>query len=390
MQPIYLDNAATTPILPEVAEKVRQVSLVAANPASMHREGQRARQWLEDAREAIADGLGADLGAAGGDRLVFTSGGTEANNLALLGLAGKDPAHLEHPAHLITSRLEHPSVAKAVDELERRGWLVDRLAPDSGGVISPELLATSLRDDTRLVSITYTSHETGVVQPIGELAAVCNSRGVPLHSDAMQAVGKMPIDFSALGLAALSLSGHKFHGPTGIGGLLLRRDAEPLSQAFGGNQEASLRPGTQPTALAVGMQVALGACLTEIESHSVHVQALREQFEARILAEIPAAVVHGRKATRSPYLSNISLVGCHRERLLMALDLAEVACSTGSACESGSTEPSPTLKAMGCPGEQLDSALRFSFSHQNTTAEIDAAAGRIVAVYHDLESQNSG
>jgi cysteine desulfurase len=384
MQPIYLDNAANTPILPDVAETVRQVSLTAANPASLHRAGQRARQLLNDARESIAASLGADLEAARGDRLVFTSGGTEANNLALFGLAGMTPAHL------ITTHLEHPSIAKAADELERRGWRVDRLAPDRAGVIDPELLTETLRDDTRLVSITYANHETGVIQPILAMAAVCNARSVPLHTDAVQAVGKLRVDFAELGVVALSFSGHKFHGPTGVGGLILRRDAQPIAQVFGGSQEASLRPGTQPTALVAGMQVALGACLTEIESHTTHVHSLRDRFEARLAAKIPAAVIHGAQASRSPYVSNISLVGQHRERLLMALDLADVACSTGSACESGSTEPSPTLRAMGCSGDLLDSAIRFSFSHQNTLSEIDEAAVRIVAVYHHLESQNKG
>ncbi|MEZ6069219.1 MAG: cysteine desulfurase family protein [Pirellulales bacterium] len=383
MQPIYFDNAATTPLLPAAADAVRRVSLGSANPASMHRAGQQARQILENAREDVAARLGADLSAAGGDRLVFTSGGTEANNLALFGLAGNVPGHL------VTTHMEHPSVAKAADELERRGWHVDRLAPNEHGQVEVDTLAAAIRDDTRLVSVMLVSHETGVIQPTHELAALCARRRVPLHCDAVQAVGKLPVRFAESGVTALSFSGHKFHGPTGVGGLLLRRAADLAPRSFGGSQEGSLRPGTQPTGLIAGMQVALDASLDRLDAHTTQVTRLRDHFEARLAAAVPRIVVHGSAAPRSPYVSNVSLVGCDRQQMLMALDLAAVACSTGSACESGSAEPSPTLAAMGCGETLLGSAIRFSFSHLNTLAEVDEAVTRIAAVCGRMAGENS-
>ena len=376
---IYLDHNATTPTRPEVVEAMSRYT-DCANPASQHRLGQAARRALEDARQRIAEILGADLNCLEPDRLIFTSGGTEANNLALLGITRQT----DTPGQLVVSAIEHASVLEPAEYLMEQGWRLDTLGVDPNGVVCVDQLARLLNEQTRLVSVTLGNHETGTLQPIGALAEICNAAGVPLHTDAVAAVGKVPVDFRRLGVAAMSMAAHKFRGPMGIGALILRPDVLIKPLFFGGHQQEATRPGTEPVALAVGMQTALELWRQEQDEHAWHLTALRERFEAGLKAGYPKAVVHGERALRLPHISNIAFPGLDGQVMVLALDMAGVACSIGSACASGSTELSPTLRAMGLSGELVASSLRFSLGATTTEAEIDEAIRRILHVCSEL------
>lgn len=392
--PIYLDHNATTPILPEVAEAMLAcLHSSPANPGSQHAPGRAARRTLEGARQRIAELLGANLAGMQADRLIFTSGGTESNNLALRSTlfptavdgsrasasATVDP---EEPPHLIISSIEHPSIDGTADLLAAEGVAVDRAPVDEQGVVRIEDLEALLRPTTRLVSVMLANNETGVVQPVAEIARRCAARGVPVHTDATQAVGKIEVDFESLGTAVMTFAAHKFHGPVGIGGLLVRGDRPPLGW-FGG-QAGAERPGAAPVALAVGMRAALEAWAAEAEPRRRRLTDLRDRFEAAVSAGVPDLVVVAAAAERLPHTSNVAAVGLDRQALFMALDRAGVACSTGSACASGSAEPSPPLLAMGLPEAVVRSALRFSLGAFTTAAEIDDAAERFAQISHRL------
>ena len=380
MPQLYLDNNATTPIDPRVIEVMAACYAAQhANPASLHQSGQRARLVLEQARDGIARLVAADISGVHADRVIFTSGGTEANNLALLGLAGTKRGRV------IVSAIEHPSVLGAAEELVRRGCDVRRIRVTSDGVVDVKQFAELLTTDTQLVSVMLGNHETGVLQPLAEIAALCRDREVPFHTDAVQVVGKLPVKFRELGVTALSLAGHKFHGPVGLGALVLRHGATLDPQLFGGFQQMGLRPGTEPLALAVGMHRALELWHNEADARRLRLTQLRDDFESAILAAMPTAIVNGGAAPRLPHTSNLSFVGLERQSLFMALDLAGVACATGSACASGSSEPSPVLTAMGLADARLTSALRFSFDAATTPADVAEAARKIVGVCRDLQ-----
>ncbi len=382
MDAIYLDHNATTPIHPEVVEEIARCHAAGhANPSSQHRPGQRARSVLEDAREQVAELLGANLSHPDPDRLLFTSGGTESNNLALLGICwAGGPA----PGQLVISAMEHPSVIEPAESLLEHGWRLDTLSVDPNGVVRSEQLAGLLGPQTRLVSAMLANHETGVLQPIDRMAAECKKAGVPIHTDAVQVAGKLPVAFRALGVDAMSVAAHKFRGPPGIGALLLRREVTVAPLLFGGHQQGGLRPGTEAVALAAGMAKALQVWRRESEAHRRHLAELRDRLETGLLAARPGAVVHGRAAQRLPQTSNIAFPGLDGQTLLMALDMAGVACSVGSACSSGSTELSPTLQAMGLPNHLVRSSLRFSVGATNTLGQIDEAIRRIVHVCREI------
>jgi cysteine desulfurase len=454
MQSIYLDHNATTPIHPKVVEAMaRCYSEISANPASAHRPGQKARGVLENARERIAQLLDADRPPPCRDRIIFTSGGTEANNLAILGIARglsshstsqKDNSSIEKTPspqnaprlqsggepRIIISSGEHQSVIEPAEHLLEQSWRLDTLGLTPQGVVRVDQLESLLQRSTEtcLVSVQLGNHETGVLQAIGQMADLCRRAGVPLHTDAVQAVGKMPVSFHALGVAAMSITAHKFGGPQGIGALLIR-DGVPLAPLmFGGHQQAGLRPGTESVALAVGMAAALEICCREQEQFTQHLQSLRDRFEQGLQAALPEIVVHGvnpvgqtflsvpllsrseRRQRRSvpdqmsvpgqagmpapladarlPQTSNVAFSGLDGQMLLMALDLAGVACSVGSACSSGSSELSPTLRAMDLPNSLVSSSLRFSFGITNTEPEIDEAVRRIVRVCGELRANH--
>ena len=381
---IYLDHNSTTPLAPEAAKAILDCYRNAwGNPASSHEVGRRARRVLEEAREGIGRLLGADLSGVQGDRVVFTSGGTEANNLAVFGLAG------ERPGHGVISAIEHPSVSGPAEQLNRRGWRIDRLPVTSQGIVRVELLAELLRPDTRFVSLMLANNETGVLQPIAQAARICYTAGVPLHVDAAQAVGKIPVGFRALGAGVLTAAAHKFNGPLGVGVLICRPNVKLDPVLFGGFQQQGLRPGTESVPLAVGMHVALQSGHQAREPLGRQLGELRDSLEQVILGGLPDVVVNGGDAPRVPQTSNLSFLGLDRQALWMALDVAGVACSTGSACASGSQEPSPVLGAMGLAKGVVASALRFSIGSTTTADEVAEAARRIVKIAKQLRQQKS-
>jgi len=380
---IYLDHNATTPTRPEVVEAMaRCYGEGYANPASQHRPGQRAHKVLTDARERLAEILGADLTCSQPDRLIFTSGGTEANNLAILGMALASRATNE----IVVSAIEHASVIGPAEHLLDAGWTLHTLGTTPDGVVRTEQLPGLLSDRTRVVSVILGNHETGVLQPVAELAAVCAAAGVPMHTDAVQVAGKLPVDFRRLGVAAMTVAAHKFQGPLGIGALILRHDVSVIPQLFGGHQQSGLRPGTESVALAVGMATALELWQQEQDSHLCRLRWLRDRLEAGIRAGFPDAIVHGASAARLPQTTNVAFPGLDAQVLLMTLDVAGVACSVGSACSSGSTELSPTLRAMGLPADVVRSSLRLSVGATTTEAEIDEAVRRILQVCEVLQA----
>jgi cysteine desulfurase len=373
MDLIYLDNNATTPLLPTVWEAMRPYGTDCyGNPASAHRVGRKARQALEDARERTAAILGAFP-----DEVIFTSGGTEANNLAIFGLAG-DP-----PGHLITSPIEHPSVAEPVLQLEKRGFSVERLPVNKEGTVPGERLASLIRPESRLVTVMLANNEVGSVQPIQALVDELQGR-CPFHCDAVQAAGKMPVSFHDLGVTTLSISAHKFHGPKGVGALLVRRNTRLPARNHGGHQQQGRRPGTEAVALAVGLTTALEFWHCETLERTQHVLKLRRLLLHRLRALAEPVVLNGPTDGGVPHTLNLSFPGCQADSLLINLDLAGVACSTGSACSSGSLLPSPVLKAMGVPEVVLRSAMRFSLNSLLTEDEVEEAARRIAAVVSRL------
>jgi cysteine desulfurase len=374
MEAIYLDNNATTPTLPAVWEAMRPyLSDVYGNPASAHRAGRRARQALEDTREHVAALLGAQP-----DEVVFTSGGTEANNLALFGLVGNPPGHV------IASPIEHPSVAEPLRRLEEVGFRVDYVPVDRTGTVRADSLAGLVRPETRLVTVMLANNETGAVQPIADLLRCLPA--VPFHCDAVQAVGRVPVHFGELGVTSLSLSAHKFHGPRGVGALLLRRGAKVRPLILGGHQQRGRRPGTEPVALAVGLATALELAEREGEARRERVLTLRRRLLDALRREAAPVVLNGPEEGGIPHTLNLSFPGCRADALLMSLDLAGVACSTGSACSSGSLLPSPVLKAMSVPDDVLHSAMRFSLSALLIEDEIDEAARRVVEAVRRLRA----
>jgi cysteine desulfurase len=379
---IYLDHNATTPIDPRAARAMARCRRAAfGNPASQHGFAARARRALEEARKSVARIVGARGGPRGG-RVVFTSGGTEANNLAILGLAAADK-----PRRIVISAVEHPSVAGPAEELARRGWQLDRIRVLPEGSIDLAHLSALLAEPPALVSIMLGNNETGVLQPVRQAAQMCRAAGTLIHCDAVQAVGKIAVDFSELGVDALTLSAHKFHGPRGVGALIVRHGVEPSPLLFGGFQQDGLRPGSEPVELAVGLAAALEAWERHARARLRRMSRLRDRLEALLLAECPGAVIVGVSAPRLPHTTSVAFPGLDRQALLMALDQAGVACSTGSACASGSSEPSPVLLAMGCPSEVVQGALRLSLGASTKAREVDEAARRIAGVFRAQKAQ---
>lgn len=357
---IYLDNNATTRIHPEVLDAFTAACSESwANPSSVHAEGRGARMALEEAREQIAGIL-----AVSPRELVFTSGGSESNNAALTSLS---PGQ-----HVVCSSIEHPSVLAPVRELERSGRVtVDWAQPDSLGVVAPESVERLLRPETALVIVMLANNETGVLQPLEEIAGICRARGVRIHCDAAQAGGRIPLAPARLGVDTLALAGHKMHAPKGVG-LLYVREGSPLQPLVrGGAQERRRRAGTENVAMAFALAKAFS--LAGAEPQVAGMQSLRDHFERSVLAASPDALVNGAGAARLPNTSNILFRGVDAETLVMALDLEGIAASTGSACSSGRVEPSHVLLAMGLSVEDARSSVRFSLSTMTTRNEIDAA-----------------
>lgn len=376
-EPIDLDQNATTPLDPAVLEAMRPHWLGGGNPESRHAAGRAARRAWDQAREQVAAILNAEPRS-----VVFTSGGTEANNLALFGLAGDGNGG---QGQIVTSPIEHPAVSGPIERLEARGFQVEHGSVSAQGIADAAAMAARVQPrSTRFATLMLASNETGALQPLAELAALAAVHGVPVHTDASQAVGRIAVDFRGLGVATLAASAHKFHGPVGIGLLLVRPGVALAPLHFGGGQQGGLRPGTPPVALAVGLATALERWRAEAEARQARWTRLRDRLEAGLQAALGAdrVVRHGPvdAAQRLPQTLNLGFPGLDADALLIQLDLAGVAVSLGSACASGSTRPSPTLLAMGVPPDRLRAAIRFSLGAFTTEAQIEAAIARIVAV----------
>ena len=372
---LYFDTAATTRVAPEVvAAMVSHLNSPDhyANPsATSHQPGQAAAAVIAQARTEIATELGAEP-----DEVIFTSGATEANNLALRGVA---LAHAAHGRHLVVSALEHPSVLTCCDALEHEGYTITRVLPNRQGWIEPETIAMALRSDTLLISLMYINNETGVMQPVAEVADLAAEAGVLFHVDAAQAAGKFKIDLQQLPIDLLALSAHKFHGPKGVGCLVIRNRRHLRLQPllYGGGQEFGLRPGTLATHQIVGLSTALTLAATRREADLIHVAALKRQFMEQLAVHFPIQV-HGDLTRSSPYIVNLSIAGISSAALLNQL-AGELAIASGSACSSGAVEPSLVLRAMGIEDESLYGAIRVSFSRDHSAAEVALAVNLIAA-----------
>ncbi len=379
MDSIYLDNNATTALDPEVFEAMRPHFLRAGNAESRHAAGRAARRAWEDAKETVAAILGADP-----SEVIFTSGGTEANNLAVFGLAGAENA----PGHVVSSPIEHPAVAEPIARLEAAGFAVDRPAVNDEGRADPDAMASAFRDDTRFATLMLANNETGAIQPVAALSERANARDIPVHTDAVQAVGRIPVNFHGLGVATLAASAHKFHGPVGAGVLLVRSGVRLGSRLFGGGQQQGRRAGTIAVPLAVGLAKALALWHAEADARIERWARLSDRLEAGLVQRLGADCVirngPGDPSKRLPQTLNVGFPYLDGDSLLMQLDLAGVAASLGSACASGSTRPSPTLVAMRVPDDRLRSSVRFSLAATTSEAEIDAAIERISAIVAQL------
>jgi cysteine desulfurase len=370
--PIYLDYSATTPVDPRVAEKMMACLTpdgIFGNPASRsHQFGWKAEEAVEMARRQVADLLGADP-----REIVWTSGATESDNLAIKGVAH---FYNKKGKHIITSKIEHKAVLDTCRQLEREGFEVTYLTPGSDGIITPQMVADALRDDTILVSLMHVNNEIGTITDIAAIGELTRSHGVLLHVDAAQSVGKLPLDMSAMKVDLLSISGHKMYGPKGIGALYVRRKPRVRleAQMHGGGHERGMRSGTLPTHQIVGMGEAARICAEEMVSESEHLQALRERFWNGI-KDMEEVHVNGSMEQRVSGNLNVSFAFVEGESLLMSLK--DLAVSSGSACTSASLEPSYVLRALGLNDELAHSSIRFSFGRFTTDEEVDYATGQI-------------
>ncbi|MCL5042241.1 MAG: IscS subfamily cysteine desulfurase [Gammaproteobacteria bacterium] len=367
-KPIYLDYAATTPVDPRVAEQMVACLTMDgnfANPASRsHLYGWQAEEAVELGRRQVADLVGADP-----REIVWTSGATESNNLAIKGIA---QAGRERGRHLVTSVIEHKAVLDSCQQLEREGFEVTYLRPDAGGVIQPQQLAAALREDTLLVSLMHVNNEIGSINDIAALGEVAHSHGVPLHVDAAQSTGKLPIDLRALPVDLMSFSAHKTYGPKGVGALYVRRSAglQLQAQIHGGGHERGLRSGTLPTHQIVGMGSAFALAGSEMAAETVRIAQLRDRLLAG-LADLPGVSLNGSAEQRVPHNLNLAFADVDGELLLLALK--DLALSTGSACTSAAVEPSYVLRGIGIPDALAQSSLRLSLGRFTDEADVDAA-----------------
>lgn len=363
MHRIYLDNNATTPVLPEVFEAMRPYfGDRFGNASSIHHRGQETRAAVEDARESVATLLGCSA-----SEIIFTSGGTESDNLAVAGLVGAGD-------HVITSSIEHHAVLYACNHMEEVGCEVTVLPVDGRGLVDPDAVRRALRPNTRLITVMMANNETGVLQPVEEIGKVGAEAGVVFHTDAVQAAGKVAIDVERIGCHALSLSGHKIHAPQGVGALYVRKGTRIQPLLYGGRHERSRRAGTENVPGIVGLgkaaemaKIALDRC------DDRKTAAKRDRLEQGILAQVDEAGVNGDRATRVPNTSNIHFDHIEGEALVIALDLKGLAVSTGAACSSGAIEPSHVLVAMGLRADQARASIRFSLGKQTTEEDIDLA-----------------
>jgi len=362
---VYFDYNATTPPAPEVTEAVVRVTRdIFGNASSVHHFGQQAKAAIDEARSAVASLINADP-----SEVVFTGGGTEADNFAVRGAA--DALEASGRTHLVASAIEHEAVLNTLRALARRGWRTTLLPVDESGIVAPDRLREAITADTAIVSVMHANNEIGTIQPVRELAAIAHEHGALMHTDAVQSAGKIAIDVRALGVDLLSLSAHKFNGPKGAGALWIKRGTRIHPILTGGKHERNRRAGTENVPAIAGLGVAARLAAGKLADQDARVGALRDRLEEGILRGVPGTVVNGARTSRVPNTTNISFDHVEAESLLIALDLDGVAVSTGSACSSGSLEPSHVLRAMGLPAHRTQNSLRFSLGLFSTDEEVD-------------------
>ena len=385
MKQIYLDNNSTTVIDPAVAAVISEcLSAGFVNPASQHQMGQIARRKLEEARLSILDMIGANTTGMDSDQLVFTSGGTESNNLAVAGLSYNSDGSMPPNARILISAIEHPSVVATSDFLRQRGWEIELINVDKDGVILLDHLDELLKTPSRLVSVMMANNETGVIQPVAEIADRCKQAGTLFHCDAVQALGKIPVGFSGLRCDAMTITAHKLHGPRGIGALVLKHGLAPFPAIFGGFQQQGFRPGTEDVCLAVAFAKTIQMAITDLEDRAEQMKIKRDRLQRELCEKCNGITVNGGEADRIPNTLNISFADINRQEFLMAADMSGLAVSTGSACASGSSDPSPVLLAMGLENEVVEGSIRLSLSAMTTQAEVVIASDRIVSLVNNL------
>jgi cysteine desulfurase len=361
--PVYLDNAATTPLDPRVLESMLpHLGGRRGNPSSLHAFGGSAREGLEEARDSVASLIGASPG-----EIVFTSGGTESDDLAALGLARSSGPEKRHA---VVSRVEHAAVREAARRLEYEGFGVSWIGVDAEGLVDPDEFAAALRPDTALAAVVWANNEVGTVEPVPELAEICAERDIPFHADAVQAVGRVPIDVSETPVSTLALSGHKLYGPQGIGALYVRGGVSLEPVLYGGGQERGLRSGTQNVAGIVGLGAAARLAREEMEDRVTHEKGLRDRIIAGI-ETMPDVDVNGHRGRRLSNNVHLTVFGVEAESLVLFLDSLGYAIGSGSACSSGGHKASPVLLAMGLPERDAFSVVRITVGKDNTPEEVD-------------------
>jgi len=377
---VYLDHNATTPLDPSVVEVVTRVLRDEfGNPSSVHHFGQRAKAVLDDARSAVSALLRAEP-----SEVVFTSGGTEADNFALRGAAeALEPTGRKH---LIATAIEHEAVLVTLKALARRGWKTTLLPVGTSGIVSPDALRAAITPDTAVVSVMHANNEIGTVQPIAELAQIAHERGAVFHTDAVQSAGKIRLDVRALGVDLASISAHKFYGPKGAGALWIRRGTRLNAILTGGKHERTRRAGTENVAGIAGLGAAATLAIAKLDTEAVRLRTLRDRLETTVLASVPGTAINGAREPRVPNTTNISFEGIEAESLLIALDLEGFAVSTGSACSSGTLEPSHVLRAMGFSAHRTQNSIRISLGAGNTDADVDAFVAKLPSVVGKLRT----
>ncbi|HTK68351.1 MAG TPA: cysteine desulfurase family protein [Candidatus Eisenbacteria bacterium] len=377
MARVYLDHNATTQVRPDVLEAMLPYfSEHYGNASSVHAFGQEARAAVEDARAQVAAFLNASPA-----EIILTGGGTEADNLAVIGGAR---ACASKGKHIVTTSIEHDAVRHAADLLEQEGFEVTRVAPGPDGRVTPDSIEAALRPDTTLVSVMASNNETGVIQPMAEIGAICAKRGVVFHTDAVQAAGKIPIDVSAWQATLATITAHKFYGPKGAGALYVRRGFKCTPLQVGGEHERGRRAGTENVPAIVGLGKACEVATADLATYVPKIAALRDRLEAGLTERVPNIVRHGAAAQRVCNTAHVSFVGAEGEHLILSLDMKGIAVSSGAACKSGSSHPSHVLLAMGVPANVAQAAVRFSLGRCTTDAEIDRVLDIVPGVVEKL------
>lgn len=373
---VYLDHAATTPMVPAAVEAMTAHLLEVGNPSSLHASGRHARRVVEESRETIAQALDCRPG-----EVVFTSGGTEADNLALKGIFWSRRAEDPRRTRVLSTAVEHHAVLDPLHWLaEAEGAQVELLPVDDRARLDLDALRAAVERDPAsiaLISVMWANNEVGTLQPVEEVVAIAAAHGIPVHTDAVQAVGHVPVGFAGSGVDALTLTGHKLGGPYGVGALVVRREVQVSPLVHGGGQERDIRSGTLDTPAIAGFAAAVELAVKHQAEHAARVGALRDDLVRRIVAVVPDAHLHGHPTDRLPGNAHLGFPGCEGDSLLMLLDARGIECSTGSACSAGVPQPSHVLLAMGCDEDQARHSLRFSLGHTTTEADVDAVVAAI-------------